>query len=64
MDMRSDMMNGIMLGLAGVAVLFAVLESWQHKDYHEKHPDYEPSHTGVFGYVFLAIALAVRSFMN
>ena len=58
------MMNGWLIGIAILSLLCAFFESQQHKDYHRNHPDYEPSHTGVLGFVIVAVASILCAFKS
>lgn len=42
-----------------LSVVFIFLEYFQHKQYAEKHPDYDECGSGVIGFVILAISLLV-----
>ena len=57
-------MNGWLIGIAALSVIGAFFESQQHKEYHRDHPDYEPSHTGVLGFVIIAIASVIGAFKS
>ena len=57
-------MNGSFIGIAGLSCVFAFLEFCQHNDYHKKHPDYENCPTAILGFVILAIACIILTFVN
>ena len=57
-------MNGWLIGISILSLLCAFFESQQHKDYHRNHPDYEPSHTGVLGFVIVAVASIICAFKS
>ena len=48
---------------AALAIVSAFFEFCQHNDYHKKHPDYERSHTGIIGFVIIALFCIIKSFI-
>lgn len=52
-----------MLTIGIAAVVFAVIEYFCHREYHEKHPDYDRSFSGIYGYVLIAIVALYKAFI-
>ena len=48
--------------IAAASILFGILEYFSHKEYHEKHPDYEKSYSGIIGYIIIAVAALYKAF--
>ena len=50
-----------MLALGITAIVFGIIEYYQHREYDLNHPDYEKIHSGVIGYALIAIAAIIKS---
>ena len=55
-------MNTSILTIAFVSIVFAFLEYLNHKDYQQKHPDYDRLGSFVFGFIIIALIAIFTSF--
>lgn len=54
------MIRSVIIGI--LAAIGAIFEYWQHKEYHEKHPDYARCPSGVIGFIVISIVSVVYAF--
>jgi len=50
-----------MLAIGIAALVFGIIEFYQHREYDLNHPDYDKIHSGVIGYAIIAIAAIIKS---